>query len=215
MYQRKKDIFNQPSPESAKQVILTNYAGYTTDVRWEIETHDEVSMLKKNIQPSGKVCDFGIGIGRISKPLLEDMQGISIVGVDSAENMLRYCKEYVPKELQNRLELISFDDIGQIKTDSIDFVICIYVLQHIPANLFEGAVYQLNRIIKPEGLLYLLNTNKFRAVPNGRPTWFNDKFPQWKIIGKYFDEVKDVPYTSAYMRKILETHRSKLLKARK
>jgi ubiquinone/menaquinone biosynthesis C-methylase UbiE len=215
MYIRKADIFSQPSLEASKQVILTTYAGYDSELRWELETAEEVSVLERLIPPIGKVCDFGIGIGRISKPLLEDMPGISIVGIDSSPAMLDYCRAYMPHELQNRLELNSYEDISKIKSDSVDFAIAVYVLQHIPAESFEGAVSELSRIIKPDGRLYVLNTDKFRAVPKGRPTWFDDKFPQWDIIGRYFEEITAVPYESAYMKKILRTHSSKLLKPKK
>lgn len=215
MYIRKQDIFSQPSLEGAKEVILTTYAGYDSGLRWEIETSEEVSALKRHIPEQARVCDFGIGIGRISKPLLEEIPGITITGIDSSQAMLDYCRTYIPEELQNRLELYPYEDIAKIQSDSIDFALAIYVLQHIPSDSFEKAVFELNRIIKPDGSLYLLNTNTFRAVPKGRPTWFNDEFPQWEAIGHYFGEIRDVPYNSTYMRKILRTHSSKLFTPKK
>jgi len=215
MYKRKKDIFNQPTEDAARHVILTNYAGFTCEERWEVETVEEVAALKNLIPKKARVCDFGIGIGRISKGLLEEMPGINILGVESCDKMLEYSKVYVPKKLQKRLELVRYGDIGDIKTNSVDFAFAIYVLQHIPSEGLESAVLELNRIIKPEGSLYLLNTDKFRAVPMGNPTWYNDRFPQWKVIHKQFDEIKEVEYDSDYMKTILKTHQSKLFRPKK
>jgi len=211
MYHRKKDIFNQPTIESAKEVILTNWVKSSKE-RWQIEAPEIVSTLKEIIDRDSVVCDFGIGIGRITKPLLEEMPDIRIVGVDAAESMLRYCKDYVPNEYHNRLELLDAKDMNNLSDKSIDFIFSIYVFQHILANEFEDAVKQLHRILNPEGFLYLLNTDKFRAVPMGRPTWYNDKFPQKKVINDYFEEIRDIPYQTDYMKEILKTHFSKLFR---
>ena len=67
------EIFEKKSMEEAKNIILTQEKGTTTAQRWELETPyiTESILSKVSLTPQSLVLDFGCGIGRISKELIE------------------------------------------------------------------------------------------------------------------------------------------------
>jgi len=197
----------------AKKVILTPFAFFSSDDRWESETEYELSELRKHIRDYYIICDFGIGIGRISKEILREFQNVNIVGIDSSPQMLNLCKQRIDSIYYDRLQLLLFKKVQTVKTASIDFAFSIYTLQHIPTNLFERALMELRRVIKPEGLLYLLNMYDRCVIDGGKKKqYFDDGIRQLDVISKYFEEVQDVKYESEHMREILKTHFSKLFR---
>lgn len=201
--------FYPHSFEEARMIILTERDGLDTDARWEGETQEEMDAICGFIHDGSMVCDFGIGIGRISREILRDFPGVRIVGVDSSKPMLKYCRKFIPREYHDRLRLLHFSKMRSIETASVDFAFSIYVLQHVLASRFRRSLEELRRIVKPGGLLYLLNL-KHRCVNDRRRRNYDDGLPQLEIISNYFDEVRDVGYESAYMNKTLESHFSKL-----
>lgn len=209
----KQNPFCTNSINDAKKVILTDWYSFSSDYRWQFEAGLQLLELRKFIRENSVICDFGIGIGRISKEILKKFRSVYIIGIDSSKTMLNQCRQNIPSAYHNRLKLVPFDRIKAVKTKSIDFAFAIYVFQHIPANLFKVALKELKRIIKPEGFLYLFNNN-VRYVVDGalREQWYDDKLPQLDIISKYFEEVQDVKYGSEYIKEILKTHFSKLFR---
>jgi ubiquinone/menaquinone biosynthesis C-methylase UbiE len=197
----------------AQKIILTNYALFPSDFRWKVETAEEISVLRNYIQDNSVICDFGIGIGRISQELLKEFKNVKIIGVDSSSQMLKLCRQAIGPDYHNRLELLPFKKMKTIKTGSVDFAFSVYVLQHVPTNLFEPALMELRRILKPEGLLYLLNTYTRCVVDGGKEKFFyNDGIRQLDVISRYFTKSLDVMYESLYMQIILKTHFSALFR---
>ena len=67
------NFFEVGNVEEAKQKILTPENGFSTEERWQTETTPLANMLlnKLEISEGDTVVDYGCGIGRISKYLLE------------------------------------------------------------------------------------------------------------------------------------------------
>jgi 2-polyprenyl-3-methyl-5-hydroxy-6-metoxy-1,4-benzoquinol methylase len=90
------------------------------------------------------VCDLGCGCGITLSELKEI--GYNVLGVDSNQLALNYCKARGVKadygELENRLELDS---------NSIDAVLLLDVLEHIDDE--SKALKEALRILKPNGIL--------------------------------------------------------------
>jgi len=211
--QENRNPFNTDKIGDAKRFILTGDGTISSDYRWQVETEYTMTALRRFIKNHDVICDFGIGIGRISKEILEEYKNVHIIGVDSSDKMLNLCKKNIPSNYYGRLQLIRFDRMKHIKSQSVDFIFSIYTLQHIQADLFETALKQLKRIIKPSGFIYLLNSYD-RLVTTDGPgkQWYDDNLPQIDIISKYFEEVQDVKYDIEYINAILKTHFSKLFR---
>src|SRR4051812_1977873 len=76
-------VFHVPDLEAAKAIILTPTPDMTTDERWEVETRNLVEELGRvmDLGTQSRIVDYGCGIGRVAKALI-DRYGCSVVGVD-------------------------------------------------------------------------------------------------------------------------------------
>ncbi|MCM8782287.1 MAG: class I SAM-dependent methyltransferase [Candidatus Omnitrophica bacterium] len=203
-------VFYPFSIEEAQQMILSDVGGFKTDYRWKVETEEQMTKFKKWITPNASVLDFGIGIGRMSRAILKEFPSIEVYGIDDSKKMLTYCIKYIPKEYRQRLRLFHFGQFSRIKDNSIDFAFSLYVLQHVASSQFEKAIQELYRVIKPSGVLYLLNSNHRIAFDNKHAAAFDDGIDQLKLIKQYFEEKEDVTYESEFMKIILKSSFSKL-----
>jgi len=84
-------IFDQLDLQNARAVILTPEVGLTTDDRWERETAFLRPFLSR--LPPGLVIDYGCGIGRLSRLLIDD--GHPVVGIDISPTMLGHAGEQI------------------------------------------------------------------------------------------------------------------------
>jgi len=162
-------LFDRKTISSAKRLILTPFQGLSTNERWELETEQVLSALDGYLKDAHVVFDLGIGVGRISKAILEKYPNLKVIGVDASNAMLDFCREYIPSEYFNegRIQLYNSSQISSIRADSVDFILAIYVLQHISANVLDETLAHLQRILKPSGYLYVLNHYRRHAVDEG------------------------------------------------
>jgi len=162
-------LFDRKTISSAKRLILTPFRGLSTNERWEVETSQVLSALDGYLKDARVVFDLGIGIGRMSKAILEKYPELKVIGVDASEAMLDFCREYIPRKYFNedRIQLYNSSQISAIQTNSVDFMLAIYVLQHISANVLDDTLEHLQRVLKPSGYLYVLNHYGRHAVGEG------------------------------------------------
>src|SRR5689334_11703310 len=93
------DIFEVDDIESAKQIILTPEVGTTTQERWERETPFLVEEIGRalGLDENSCVLDYGCGIGRLAKGLIERYQCF-VIGMDISTGMLLLAPKYVWSE---------------------------------------------------------------------------------------------------------------------
>ena len=93
----------------------------------------------------GRVLDCGIGTGRFVEGLL--VRGHEVIGVDFSLEMLRYLQE---TRRQNDFHLVR-SDLGSlpIRVESVDSVMCIRVLFHLPNYL--DVLQEFMRVAKTGG----------------------------------------------------------------
>ena len=138
------------------------------------------------------VLDYGCGIGRISKELIEQT-GCTVVGVDVSPNMLALSFDYVmspnftPCSLKNLSVLIK----SGLK---FDVAFAILVLQHFAEP--QTDIKSIHRALKTNGHIYLLN-EKNRCVPIFNETtreqnWNIDNIDIHELLVNKFTEIKDV-----------------------
>jgi SAM-dependent methyltransferase len=98
----------------------------------------------------GRVLDFGCGVGRISNALAE--QGLRVVGVDIAASMVERAREL--NAHRDRLEFVAYDG-GELPfpDNSFDAAVTLIVLQHCPPRVQVNALMQLQRVVRPGGVL--------------------------------------------------------------
>jgi SAM-dependent methyltransferase len=163
-------LFDRKTLSSAKRLILTSLQGKSSSERWQHETDQVVLALDPYLSQADLVVDFGIGVGRVSKEILEKYPNLKIIGVDASKRMLDLCYQYVPQRYftDGRIKLLELSQIDTIASSTVDLILAIYVIQHISSALLEPSLNQLQRILKPEGYLYVLNHYRRNAVQTNK-----------------------------------------------
>ena len=156
--------------DEAVHIITTPTEGMTAKQRWEQETPVLMEMIEKYaLPPLGgiRVLDYGCGIGRLSKPLIEKRH-CEVVGVDISANMRALATSLVDSAWFFALHPVMVDVIGP---GSFNAAISIWVLQHCP-NLKEDIEYIANAL-EPGAKLFIVN-NVTRCVPVEGGEWADD-----------------------------------------
>jgi 2-polyprenyl-3-methyl-5-hydroxy-6-metoxy-1,4-benzoquinol methylase len=184
-----KEVFDVSTFEHAKNVVLTNDPN--DPFKFDNETNYFIEKIKNEnlIHENSMVLDFGCGIGRVSKKLIEKFN-CNVIGVDISDSMLFYSKLHVAS-----LKKYTPQKEYKIK-DSIDVALSVFVLQHVEDPISE--IENLYEVVKPDGYFILLNENK-RYVPSGVDEnnfviWNDDNFNIFKEIEMKFKYIKEIPY---------------------
>ena len=185
-------VFDVVTFEQAKNIVLTpdpkDTEKFVKETNFLVE---EIAKLNL-ITDSSTVLDFGCGMGRVSKKLIEEFN-CKVYGTDISDSMLTFAK----------LNVANLKKFYPQKTydipSSIDVCLCILVLQHV-----ENPQAEIDRIIsvlKPNGYLILVNELK-RFVPagadrNGFVIWDDDGYDIIGQISSRLKKVNSVKYMSS------------------
>jgi ubiquinone/menaquinone biosynthesis C-methylase UbiE len=132
---------------------------------------------------SGRILDAGVGTGR-NTPFYP--AGSEVVGVDSSSAMLRRARRrlaYSPASVQ----LIEMD-LAQLEfpASSFDAAVATFVFCVLPEALQVPALHELQRVVKPGGIIRLLNYVRPRGVIGGLVTGMSGLWVDW-AFGASFD----------------------------
>jgi SAM-dependent methyltransferase len=164
------EVFDVVSADDARRIILTPEAGTTTDTRWETETPwladrilDHFPLTERHV-----VVDFGCGLGRMAKVLIERTQ-CWVIGVDLSARMRQLAPGYVqsPKFAAMAPAML---DLLIARGLRAELALSIWVLQHAVRPDID--VGRLQRVVTPGGGLFIAN-NLRRAVPTDQG-WADD-----------------------------------------
>ena len=159
-------IFTRATLPSAMSTNCGYYHGVSVQERFAVETPALVGSLGEYLQNTNTVLDFGIGVGRFTKAILDQYPQVNIIGVDNSRNMLNHAQHYIPANYfrQGRIRLYTPDQIDTIQLASVGLILAVFVLQHVTAGLLEPTFDKFDRLLKEDGKLYVLN-RLGRAVP--------------------------------------------------
>lgn len=169
-------IFDVISLQEAKRIILTPEES-TTEQRWERETPYLLSLIEHSIPLSDQsvVLDYGCGIGRMSKALI-DRFGCRVIGADISRSMRMLAVNYVASP-----RFIACDpDSEWLETTKFDLALTIWVLQHCYQPQYD--IDRIRRALKPGGYLLVVNDRQ-RIVPCREVTWVNDGKDVAEMLG--------------------------------
>jgi SAM-dependent methyltransferase len=157
------EIFDVPDMRRAREIILTNEGpGADTDTRWEYETPYVLELINAaiSLRPETVVLDYGCGIGRMAKAMI-DASGCSVIGVDSSANMRKLAPDYVGSDRFVALSPGQFDLMVAAGL-RVGAAIAVWVLQHClkPAD----DIRRIRDGMAPDGTCFVLNMPT-RAVP--------------------------------------------------
>ncbi len=156
--------------DEAMRIILTPEAGMTSAHRWKTETPYLMALMERHIglDDVDVVLDYGCGIGRLSKPIIQKYGGI-VIGTDVSANMRALASSCVSDAdfvamHPNMLEMFG--------SDFANSAIAIWTLQHC----FEpDEDIKLIRQSIVDGAPFFVVNNVRRVVPVGDGRWADDQ----------------------------------------
>lgn len=186
-----KEVFDVTTFEHAKHVVLTsdpdNPMKFENETNFLIDTIAEQNIILKD----SVVLDFGCGMGRVSKKLIEKFD-CNVIGVDISNTMLTFANIYISKPKKFK-PLNSYN-----MANTIDVAISTFVLQHVENPKTEIDIIYNN--LKVGGYLILVNENK-RYVPsdvdsNRYIVWNDDGFDVFGELDSRLNRINSVKYMS-------------------
>lgn len=187
-----KQVFDVTTFDQAKHVVLTSDPSNPN--KFDNETNYLVEKIADaiSIKDTDTVLDFGCGMGRVSKKLIEQFN-CNVIGMDISDSMKTFATLYIssPRKFKTTVQ--------PPEANSIDVAMAILVLQHVenPKQEIENIVNSL----KPNGYFILLNEDN-RLVPsdvdkNNYIIWNNDNFNVFDEVEKHLTKVKSFPYINS------------------
>lgn len=152
------EVFNASDIDQAKQIILTDEDDLNSAARWERESPYLVGLMDGlNLTSDSVVLDYGCGIGRLSRALI-DKYSCRVVGADTSFPMQKLALEYVgsPKFLACHPSMLA--PLGM----KFDAAISVWVLQHCLTP--QDDIATIHGALKPGGGLFVVNET-VRVVP--------------------------------------------------
>jgi SAM-dependent methyltransferase len=159
-------FLNVETVDDAVRIILTPEAGMTSAHRWKTETPYLMGLIERFIEPQSLVLDFGCGIGRLSKPLIEKLE-CDVIGVDISPNMLALACSCVASEHFAAIPPHMLRSTNPL----CDAAIAVWTLQHV-VGCEDHIKNYVRCSMRPRGVLFVVN-NKQRVVPTNSG-WIND-----------------------------------------
>jgi SAM-dependent methyltransferase len=180
-------VFEQRTTEAARAIIVTPEGDRSTDDRWEQETPYVAGLIgeKLALKPGELVLDYGCGIGRISKALIERFD-VRVLGVDISQNMRGLAPGYVGSQSFSVVSKELFRDMVQ-KGLRLDAAISVWVIQHCVAP--QEDIGLIRDGVRSGGRVFVLN-NFERAVPTLEASWVNDGISVRDLLNDSFTPVQ-------------------------
>lgn len=182
-----KETFDAQTLAHAKDIVLSPDPAHPDKFREETQYLVDFIASQDLVAAGSSVLDFGCGMGRIAKELIERF-GCRVAGIDMSARMLLFARQYVGSE--------RFSATFSYEGSDMDVAVAAFVLQHVEDP--EKEVKAIANALKPGGTLVLLDDGK-RFVPSGVDAqsfvvWRDDGADVIIIVSKYFTNKGYFPY---------------------
>src|SRR3990167_4765561 len=102
--------------EQGKNSVVGNCNGFSCEDRWRIETPAFARAILSHLPANATaILDYGVGVGRLAKEVLNQNKKVTVIGVDASDDELRLAKEYIqdsrfgaikPENIPHKVDLI-------------------------------------------------------------------------------------------------------------
>jgi SAM-dependent methyltransferase len=152
-----KDHWNQraSTPESAIASVDGSHSEEV--VRHTGRASAEQVRAALDIQPEDHLLELGCGVGRIGRELADSCAHWA--GADISENMLSNAAERLKDKVNVRFHQLSRTSLDMLEDSSIDKAYSIAVFCHMDKEDLFIYMQELNRVLKPGGLIFVETWN--------------------------------------------------------
>lgn len=187
-----KEVFDPVTLPHAMHIALTSDPNNPNKFKEETEYFMQQIDKFELINSSKTVLDFGCGMGRVSKEIV-NKYGCDVIGVDKSLKMRQFSLLYVTDPHRYKV----FENYTEKNT--IDVVMSNFVLQHVEDPQKE--INNLVDVLKIGGHLIVVNEDK-RFVPTDVDhenyiIWTDDGFDVFGELSKRLTLIKKVPYLNS------------------
>jgi len=174
------DVLNE---QMARSIILTPEFGHSTEHRWATETPYLADLLSEWLAPTKDmvILDYGSGIGRLAKALIE-RHGCQVIGVDISLSMRVLAEVHVKSDRFTAVSPVMFETL-LARGLRCDAAISIWVLQHCFTP--DQDIATMRRALKPGAKLSVVNT-VVRSVPTRELGFGNDGLDILDMLRRQF-----------------------------
>jgi 2-polyprenyl-3-methyl-5-hydroxy-6-metoxy-1,4-benzoquinol methylase len=178
-------VFNVDGIDRAKWIILNPDGVHTPEERWVVET-DYILARMAEWMPlkDAVVLDWGCGIGRLVKPLIE-RHGAVALGTDISSSMRSLAVDYVKSPNFLSCDPSAMPTLLKLGMQ-FDVALAVWSLQHVADP--EADIEVIKSALNPGGRLFVLNAD-VRFVPtseNGKFGWADDGKNVWALLDRAF-----------------------------
>lgn len=196
-------IFDVADEQSARRIILTTEGGVGTDERWAKETPYLADLICEQLalQPGQVVLDYGCGIGRMAKALIERV-GCHVLGVDISTDMRGLAPGHVSSALFSVVSRRMFEGLVA-KGLRVDAAISVWVLQHCLTPSEDIALIRSG--LGASGKVLVINNNG-RAVPTVEQSWADDRLDIRQCLAAQFVEQETGQLEARHVGQLIAQH---------
>lgn len=153
------------TPEKCWEAFYQKHSNrFFMDRKWLIREFSE--LFDQGNTTHKCVLDVGCGVGNTTIPLLEANPQLFIYCCDfsfSSINILRNDKRIINNERCYPFvwDITNSEGTKHLKLDSLDYIICVFVLSAIPPNHLKIVLKNLIKYLKPNGMLMIKDYGRF------------------------------------------------------
>jgi ubiquinone/menaquinone biosynthesis C-methylase UbiE len=180
------EFFNPVDIEDAKRIVL-GYGIAETESKWNVETEWNLRLFnqKQFLNENSIVLDWGVGIGRLSKAIIEKFN-CQVAGVDINENMVMYSRKHVNS---NKFTSMTVTEFIETNTTKFTNAIAVWALQHSIDVVSDLSLIKDNLL--PSGKLFVFEErNPCIPTTNYATPWFILNKSNFTTIDKTFTIVE-------------------------
>ena len=125
--------------------------------RYESADMSDLNRYRNHFPSNGNLLDIGCGSGRDAAYFFS--KGYDVIAVDASTTMIKHAIQKHP-ELRNRIKNTPFPFPNkELFKEKFDIIICIAVMMHIQDHSLFECIYQLRKLLKPNGLVLISISN--------------------------------------------------------
>ena len=182
------NLFKPRDFNEGKHAVVGDCNGIPMEERYKIETPlfaKQIYKLAESIKESPLILDYGCGVGRLAKEILNNQ--CTVWGVDASQEMLTQAKEYV-----NNPNFYTCLPYNLPKT-KFNLIYCIYVLQHVPSIEMREILARIYHHLDEDGYFVFCSSEYRMSIRFDGGGFFDDRFLGVNIleeIERFFDKIE-------------------------